>query len=620
MAQATDQVSAPRVAEARESAQAGGRTRQADLGRAARLGALGGLTVMFVAAVGMLVAFNDRVLIQPAVTLSYVILFAIPFVFGYLAGQPPAEVEGLPPVRTGPRNVLAGLIVGLIVAAISVLFVLLTARFDLGDIFLNLLPQMRRVMTLDQESRSLGLTWLAMGHLVLATLAAAAAIAPPKWRQPLLAAVSWTVAVGLLEAIFQQVLRGLEDVTGIAAVESVRAFLFSPRGGLEPVGAAIIFVLVLAAYVALGRRQGRPLAARFEELDDRQRRRTLTIGAIGLAVVLYFLPRIGGVFVSEVLDLVGIYLLMGLGLNIVVGYAGLLDLGYVAFFAVGAYATAILTSPSSPAWSPELTFWAAIPFVVLAAALAGILVGTPVLRLRGDYLAIVTLGFGEIARILFVSEWLVPYVGGAQGILSIPKIRVGTFVAATPPDLFYPILGFVLVTIYIAWALKRSRIGRAWMAMREDEPVAEAMGIDITAAKLSAFVVGAVLASFGGALFATKIGSIFPHSFEILVSITVLVLIIVGGMGSIPGVIVGALILVGLPNLLREFDEYRLLFYGALLIFMMLKKPEGFIPEKERMRELHQDEAMQDAWVKDHTADRERAQPTLLGERDQAQG
>jgi branched-chain amino acid transport system permease protein len=160
-------------------------------------------------------------------------------------------------------------------------------------------------------------------------------------------------------------------------------------------------------------------------------------------------------------------------------------------------------------------------------------------------------------------------------------------------------MAFVLLTIYVSWALKNSRIGRAWMAMREDEPVAEVIGIDIVQAKLSAFVVGAVLASFGGAIFATKIGSIFPNSFEILVSITVLVLIIVGGMGSIPGVIVGALVLVGLPELLREFSEFRLLFYGALLIYMMLKKPEGFIPAKERMRELHQEEMLQDSWLRE---------------------
>jgi branched-chain amino acid transport system permease protein len=304
-----------------------------------------------------------------------------------------------------------------------------------------------------------------------------------------------------------------------------------------------------------------------------------------------------GPFVSQVLDSAGIYLLMALGLNIVVGYAGLLDLGYVAFFAVGAYMTAILTSAQSPLITPEMAFLAALPFVLFAAAIAGIMVATPVIRMRGDYLAIVTLGFGEIARILLNSEWLSPIFGGAQGITNIPNLAIGPIKFNSPEDYFYPIFLFVLIAAYVTYALEKSRWGRAWMAMREDESVAEAMGINIVTAKLSAFVVGAVLASFGGALFATQIGSVFPHSFDIVVSITVLVIIIVGGMGSVPGVAVGALALIGLPNLLREFSEYQFLFYGVLLIVMMLNKPEGFIPSKRRAQELHQDEFSQDAWL-----------------------
>jgi branched-chain amino acid transport system permease protein len=288
---------------------------------------------------------------------------------------------------------------------------------------------------------------------------------------------------------------------------------------------------------------------------------------------------------------------MALGLNIVVGYAGLLDLGYVAFFAVGAYTAAILTSPQSPAFTPQLALIAALPFVVLAAAIAGIMVATPVIRMRGDYLAIVTLGFGEIARILLNSEWLSPYFGGAQGITNIPDLQLGPFHFNTPQDYFYPIFLFVIIAAYITLALQNSRWGRAWMAMREDESVAEAMGINIVTAKLSAFVVGAILASFGGALYGAQIGSVFPHSFDIVVSITILVIIIVGGMGSVPGVALGAVVLIVLPNLLREFSEYQFLFYGVLLIAMMLKRPEGFIPSKRRAQELHQEEVAQDSWL-----------------------
>jgi branched-chain amino acid transport system permease protein len=296
---------------------------------------------------------------------------------------------------------------------------------------------------------------------------------------------------------------------------------------------------------------------------------------------------------------------MALGLNVVIGYAGLLDLGYVAFFAVGAYTTGVLTSPISPTWDPMLSWWQAFPIVVVFAAIAGIMVGTPVLRMRGDYLAIVTLGFGEIVRLVLLSDWLSPYFGGAQGIRNIPGIPIfGSNVSATSPDLMiYMVMLFVLVAAFIAWRLEDSRIGRAWAALREDEDVAEAVGVDTVKAKLTAFVTGAVIASFAGALFAAKVGSVFTNSFEILVSIVILVIVIVGGMGNIVGVIVGAAVLIGIlggpnqPGLLQEFGEYKLLIYGALLVFMMLKRPEGLVPSQRRQQELHQDEYLQDAWL-----------------------
>ncbi|MGH8928871.1 MAG: branched-chain amino acid ABC transporter permease, partial [Acidimicrobiia bacterium] len=360
-------------------------------------------------------------------------------------------------------------------------------------------------------------------------------------------------------------------------------------------------------YWWLGGRQS-TLRANYGALPRNKQIRWSLIAMAVLLVVLYFAPRVLGPFLSQILDTTGIYLLMALGLNIVIGYAGLLDLGYVAFFAVGAYTSAILTSPQSPAFAPELPWLVALPFVIIAAVLAGVVVATPVIRLRGDYLAIVTLGFGEIARILLNSQWLAPYFGGAQGITNIPNVVIGPFTFDSPQDYFYPIFAFVLLAAYVTLSLEKSRWGRAWMAMREDESVAEAMGINIVSAKLSAFVVGAVLASFGGALFGAQIGSVFPHSFNIVVSITVLVIIIVGGIGSVPGVTVGALVLIGLPNLLREFSEYQFLFYGVLLIVMMLNKPEGFIPNRTRARELHEEEATQDAWL-DRYADKGKEAP-----------
>jgi branched-chain amino acid transport system permease protein len=238
---------------------------------------------------------------------------------------------------------------------------------------------------------------------------------------------------------------------------------------------------------------------------------------------------------------------------------------------------------------------------MIGAAATGLIIGTPVLRLRGDYLAIVTLGFGEIARVLFASDALAPWLGGVQGILGVPlgppplptrmDLNVAGFhIAASGPQVtYYPILFFCMLAAFFAYRLANSRIGRAWNAMREDESVAEATGVNTVNYKLLAFSLGATTGCLSGALFAVQLGSVFPGSFEIIVSITVLAVIILGGMGSIPGVIVGAFVLIGLPELLREFAEYRLLVYGGVLVAMMLLRPEGLIPSRTRQRELRED-------------------------------
>jgi branched-chain amino acid transport system permease protein len=214
----------------------------------------------------------------------------------------------------------------------------------------------------------------------------------------------------------------------------------------------------------------------------------------------------------------------------------------------------------------------------------------PVLHIRGDYLAIVTLGFGEIIRILALSDMLKPYIGGSQGIVQVARPKIGNIVFDDPQTLYYLILIGCLLAAFVSLRLKDSRSGRAGMAMREDEDVAQAMGIDLVKSKLMAFAVGAAFSGLSGAIFASKLGTIYPHSFNLFISILALALIIVGGMGSIPGVVVGALALVGLPELLREFDEFRLLVYGVVLVAMMLYRPEGLWPEKTRQRELHAEE------------------------------
>ena len=319
--------------------------------------------------------------------------------------------------------------------------------------------------------------------------------------------------------------------------------------------------------------------------------------------MLLALPALLGTFLSAVLGQVGIFVLMGLGLNIVVGYAGLLDLGYVAFFAVGAYATGVLTAAvnSGSSLHPGLPFLLAVPIVVLIAVAAGLLIGGPVLRLRGAYLAIVTLGFGEIARVLVTSDWLKSFLGGAQGLIAIPAptMRVGGLHIdfRNPQPFYYLALGFCLLAAFVSWRLANSRVGRAWNAMREDEQVAEAMGVSTVRYKLLAFACGAAIGSLGGALFAVQIGSLAPSSFVFFISIQSLAIIILGGMGSIPGVIVGALVLVGLPGFLTEFAEYQPLIYGAVLVAIMLYRPEGLIPNVRRTRELHEEEVEQDAWL-----------------------
>jgi branched-chain amino acid transport system permease protein len=279
----------------------------------------------------------------------------------------------------------------------------------------------------------------------------------------------------------------------------------------------------------------------------------------------------------------------------------------VAFYAVGAYTVGVLTSPGSPAFAPQIPFWASLPFVVLLAVTIGLMIGAPVLRLRGDYLAIVTLGFGEIARILVGSAWLQPYLGGAQGNTATPPSAP---FRRDPESIYYPILAFCVIAALTAISLANSRVGRAWNAMREDEGAAEASGINTVRYKLLAFAIGAGFGCLAGAFFSAKIGTIFPDSFNILISINTLALIILGGMGNIAGVIVGALVLVGLPELLREFEAYRLLIYGAVLVAMMLLRPEGLLPSRQRQAELHDSAEEEEGEGEDPTA------PTTLKPRE----
>ena len=573
--------------------------RQVDLWRAVRLGLVGGLTAAFVSANGMVQAFSERALLG-GVTLGSLLLLAVPLLVGYLAGRPPPVLQGFATPRPGWRNVAGGVLAGLLSGVVMAVFVTLIATFDVRRVLINVTPELVRVpprlLTFGLELGAGGLVLILALNSLLGVVAGTLHLLRERWRRAVFVVAAWVLAVAMLQPFIVQVLQGIQAELRIWTAP-LAEFLYEPSGALSIPGAVAVAAVAFGIQAFLTREGRRPVRTWLTSVPDRSRRLLRLAALAGLLLVLGLLPQILGPFLSEVLNIAGIFLLMALGLNIVVGFAGLLDLGYVAFFAVGAYVTALLTSPQS-SLGVGWIFWAAVPFVVAAAAVSGLVVGTPVLRMRGDYLAIVTLGFGEIARLLFLSDWLKPTFGGAQGIIRIPDITLGPIQLEDPQAFFYAIFCFVLLAIWVTYALQDSRTGRAWMAMREDEAVAEAMGVNIVTAKLSAFIAGAMLAGFGGALFATKIGSVFPHSFNVIVSITVLVVIIVGGMASVPGVVLAAFVLVGLPELLREFEEYRFLIYGALLIFMMRQRPEGFIPSRRRAQELHEEEATQDAWLR----------------------
>ncbi len=303
-----------------------------------------------------------------------------------------------------------------------------------------------------------------------------------------------------------------------------------------------------------------------------QNQRFIVSGLIAIAVIILLFPHLFSIYQVNIMITALIYIMLGLGLNIVVGVAGLLDLGYVAFYAVGAYTYALLNSHFG------LGFWTVLPIGAAAAAIFGIILGFPVLRLRGDYLAIVTLAFGEIIR-LILENWN-EFSHGPSGIANIPRpgfFGVEFSLHEVTTFIYYLMIVMVLFTIFVVNRMQNSRLGRAWIALREDEVACQAMGIDKRKTKLTAFALGATWAGMAGVIFAAKTTFINPASFTIWESIIILCVVVLGGMGSILGVVVGALILILLPEYLRAFSEYRLLIFGAILVTMMVFRPGGII-------------------------------------------
>jgi branched-chain amino acid transport system permease protein len=569
-----------------------------DVRRWIRVGIVAGFVTIFLALVGLIGRFVDLNLVGEQVTFARLSLIAAPLVAGYAVTRPRIQA-GERRALAAREAIVAGAVSGATAGLVFGIAVVAADAFGIDrirSVFINVSEALIDFVTFGQPP-VVGAVILTAVSAVAGGLAAGLRVTPIAVRRPITAAVSTILVLGFLQRIIPIALDQLD---------LERDWLYSRSiGGLTWLG-AILVAAAAAGLSVLNARKGRELRARLfagggENTGVASARLVLVLVFVAVLVAI---PWVVGEVISQVLGTVLIYVLLGIGLNIVVGYAGLLDLGYVFFFAVGAYSTALLTGAmlntftgsGPPAVSLDLSFYLAIPIVLLIAALAGLLIGAPVLRLRGDYLALVTLGLGEMVTVLVRSPWLVPLVGGPNGMRGVTDAAIAGFGFREPQHFYYLALGFVLLALFVSWRLSASRIGRAWTAMREDEQTAEAMGVSTTRFKLLAFAMGGAIGSLGGAMFAVQIGSLTPASFEVQVSILVLGVVILGGLGSLPGVVVGALVLVGLPGLLREFEEYRGLAYGAALVAVMILRPQGLVPNVRRSRELQEEERAQDEW------------------------
>ncbi len=534
-----------------------------------RFGLLGGVVALYLCLVGIVPTFNERPLVDGVISLGQTALLLTALATGYLAAT-------RAPSTRREIEIGAGALAGGLGGSFLALLVLVGAAVDLRAVLLHASPELYDMLTLGLGTAGFWVP-IAVGAAAGA-LAALTASLSAGLRLPIVWGSVAVVGMGM----FAGLLRTPMLTTALAPVAR---FLFAPEG-LTVAGAAIVFV-VAAGAVALRPRLA--IRRRYAELPERQQRALLPPALLLLVATVLVLPLGLGPFFAQVVAIVAIYVLMGFGMNITLGLAGLLDLGFVAFFAVGAYTVGLLTSTGEfglAGWS----WWAAVPFAVLFAMAFAAFLGLPILRIRGDYLAIATLGFGEIVRIMAGSDLLKAWLGGPQGILNIPKpIPVGPdHLLSGPVQIYYIALALAVLVAFVAWRLRGSRLGRSWMAIREDEDVAEATGINLVQTKLLAYMLGGAFAGLGGAVFAGLVGSIFASSMQLFLSINVVALVVVGGMGSNPGVVVGAIFLIGLPELFREFAEYRFLIYGIALIAMMLYRPEGLLPSKITRRELHQ--------------------------------
>ncbi len=560
---------------------------------AVKAGLLGGVIAIFICLIGMAEVFSKRDVIEKVITLGQFVLLATIVGMGFIASRRTSGILG----QNRPlHNLSSGLIAGLVTGLMLALFVLIGLQVNLRAVFLNATTPLYNILTFGKGA---GNIWLLPVIGAVGGLSGAAfLLLPDVYRRPLTRGLIFVIFMAFFSGLFRVVM--INQGPGMSAAAKS---LFGQTG--LTIGGAILFFFIIAALSMLWNYMGKGIQTRISGLPKRGQISLRVMAAILILYITLMLPSVSGAFISQVIVTVALFILMGLGLNITLGFAGLLDLGFVAFYAIGAYTVGLLTS-YGPFGLQHVSFWVAVPIAVLVAMMSGAVLGLPVLGVRGDYLAIATLGFGEIVRLLAGSDFLAPYFGGPQGIIGIQKPCLGIlgpFVRVdvprvcngielgTPQTIYFVAIASALLIAFVAWRLRESRLGRAWMAIREDEDVAEALGVNLIQTKLLAYMLGAAFAGLGGAIFATLIGSIFATSMQLLVSINVVALIVVGGMGSIPGVIVGAIALIGLPELLREVSEFRFLIYGVTLIAMMLAKPEGLWPSQATKRELHHADA-----------------------------
>lgn len=550
--------------------------KQFNWSKSIRLGLIAGSVGVLIALIGMVEEFDKRYIIANTLTMGWMMLFIAILVGSYISAS--NQTSNL-------TRVVGSAVTGFVFSLVMCVLVFVLDTLDLRKTFVNASPTLVDILTFDNGIPT-GLIYLIATGTIVSVVGGVIYALPEKIRRAVSLGIASVAFIGLMEDLILVPMREYPLIT--AAISWM--FGKGVESGLSVIGAIVVFIVVAGGNYWWSQNKSK-IHVSIEKMPEKRQRSLRYLGYGLLVLVVLYLPAVLGLYLTEVVNATGLFILMGLGLNIVVGFAGLLDLGYVAFYAIGAYIVGVLTNFSGElSLALHWNFWLALPIAVFGAILFGVILGIPVLNMRGDYLAIVTLGFGEIIRILALSDFLKPAIGGSQGIVNIPPPEILGIALNNAQTLYYFIVAGCVLALFISQRLRDSRLGRSWKAMREDEDVAQAMGINLVATKLLAFATGAAFSGLSGSILAIKLGTIYPHSFSLLISINVLALIIVGGMGSIPGVFIGALLLAAMPELLREFSEYRLLIYGALLVVMMQIRPEGFWPEETHKRELHETE------------------------------